>query len=493
VRWRAVLGTLLFFVALGALGALAIDGLVGGSKTGYLVRAVFDNSSFMTPGEDVKIAGVKVGTVTAVQLTPDNKAALVLSINDRQFTPFRTDAHCAIGLESLLGEQFVQCTPTEARAPGETPPPALSPITSGSNQGEHLLPVQNTTAPVGFDLLQDIQRLPQAERFRLIISGLGAGLAGNGQALNAALRRADPALQNTDRVIAVLASQDRLLARLTSESDQVLAPLAAQRAHLGGWIQHAGRVAVASAQEGQAIEQNLIDFPPFLRQLRPAAQHLANMAAQMTPALEELHAQAPAINAATRGLGPLAKSSIPALRSLGGFAARGEAVFPQAYRVALQLERLGTPLLPLANDIGGLAQSFDDAGGIEDVMRFIYYYGGAVNGETALGHYIRSLIEITTGVARTSTLVPSSSALFACTTGTNACGSGASAARAHGSGASAARAHGSGARPSRAGGTSDKPVQAWSGQSALGALGLPPFPTTPVAGAASLLHYLLAP
>jgi ABC-type transporter Mla subunit MlaD len=403
--------------------------LAGPKKTGYLVRAVFDNSSFVTPGEDVKVAGVKIGTIRAVDLTRQNKAALVLEINEQKFVPFRVDAHCEIGLESLLGEQFVQCTSTQPRPGGLSPPPALAAISSGPNKGQHLLPVQNTTTPVGFDLLQNIQRMPQAQRLALIINGLGAGLAGNGQELNAALRRADPALQQTDRVIAVLANQDRLLATLTDESDRILAPLAAQRAHLGGWIQHAGQVAVASAAEGQAIEQSFRDFPPFLRQLLPSAQRLTNMANAMIPALDALHAQAPAINAATIGLGPLAKASIPSFVSFGSLARRGESVFPQANRVARQLLALGQPLLPLATEIASLASSFDNRGGIEDVMRFIYYYGGVANGENALGHYIRSLVEITTAVARTSTLQASSSALFACTTGTNACG-GATAARA---------------------------------------------------------------
>lgn len=417
---RALL-TLAVFVGIGALAALAIDRLAGGGQSGYLVRAVFDNSSFVIPGEDVKVAGVTVGTIHAVQLTPQNKAAVVLQITDRQFQPFRTDAHCAIGLESLLGEQSVQCTATQPRAPGTPQPPPLPAVTSGPNKGEHLLPVQSTTTPVGFDLVQDINRLPEAQRLRLIIAGLGAGLAANGQELNAALQRADPALQQTDHVIAVLASQDRTLARLTDESARVLAPLAAQRAHLGGFFRHAGEVAVASAREGRAIEQNLADFPPFLRQLRPATARLTNLAEQMTPALQSLQAQAPAINASLEGLGPLADSSIPALQSFGSLAQRGETIFPRVHTLAGQLLALGRPLVPLATDLAAVAQSFDNAGGIEDVMRFIYYYAGSVNGEGALGHYIRSHLALGP-TQRTST--PNAafpSATFACTLVTNAC------------------------------------------------------------------------
>lgn len=415
--------TLVVFLAIGAAIALGVERLTGSGTSGYLVRAVFDNSSFVIPGEEVKVAGATVGTIHAVQLTEQNKAALVLQITNHKFIPFRKDAHCEVGLESLLGEQFVQCTTTQRRAPGTPAAAPLPAIHSGPDKGQHLLPVQNTTAPVGFDLPGNIMRLPERERLSLIINGLGAGLAANGQELNAALLRADPALQQTDKVIAVLAGQNRLLANLTDESARILAPLAQQRAHLGGFLRHAGAVAVASAQEGQAIQQNLRDFPPFLRQLKPAADRLSNLADQMTPALQSLQAQAPAINASTRDLGPLALASIPALRSLGNVAQRGETVFPAVNRVARQLLKLATPLLPLATDIARIAQSFDDAGGIEDVMRFIYYYTGSVNGEDALGHYIRSLVTLTATSQRVppSLASASQSALFACVTGTSAC------------------------------------------------------------------------
>jgi ABC-type transporter Mla subunit MlaD len=417
VRIVRLLIVLLVFVGAGAIAAVTVQRLTGGgSGGGYMVRAVFDNSSFVIPGEQVKVAGVTVGTIHAVQLTQQNQAALVLQITNPKFEPFRTDAHCEIGIASLLGEQFVQCTPTQPHSSGDPRPAALATIKSGPDQGQHLLPVQNTTTPVGLDLLNNITRLPEQERLRLIISGLGAGLSGNGQELNAALLRADPALQQTDKVIQVLAGQDRTIARLTDESARVLAPLAAQRRHVAGFVQHAGTVATASAQEGPAIQQNLRDLPGFLRQLRPAAARLGNLAGQLTPALTSLHAQAPAINASVTNLGPLAKTSIPAFKSLGNAAQRGETVFPQAHAVAEQLLSLGKPLTPLATDLASVAQSFDNAGGIEDVMRFIYYYTGAVNGEDALGHYIRALVEISTCVVRSSEQTPGCGSTFGTTT-----------------------------------------------------------------------------
>ncbi len=54
----------------------------GGSSSGYTVRAIFDDAGNVIPGEDVKIAGVKVGTVDSVTPTPQAKAAVVLDIRN---------------------------------------------------------------------------------------------------------------------------------------------------------------------------------------------------------------------------------------------------------------------------------------------------------------------------------------------------------------------------------------------------------------------------
>ena len=109
-------------------------------------------------------------------------------------------------------------------AHGETAPaPELPKIKDGEpGAGQYLLPVERNQSPVGADLLNDIMRVPEQQRLPLIINELGAGLSGNGEALQAALRRASPALQQADELVAILARQNTLLAKLTYDSDTVL-------------------------------------------------------------------------------------------------------------------------------------------------------------------------------------------------------------------------------------------------------------------------------
>ena len=42
------------------------------------MRAIFDNAGFAIPGEDVKVAGVKVGKIDSLDVTDDFKAVVVL-------------------------------------------------------------------------------------------------------------------------------------------------------------------------------------------------------------------------------------------------------------------------------------------------------------------------------------------------------------------------------------------------------------------------------
>jgi ABC-type transporter Mla subunit MlaD len=382
---RGLLGALAAGLMLGTL--VAASGDEGG---GYRVRAIFDNASFVIPGEDVKVAGVKVGKIDDVDLTRDNKAAVVLLIDDPAFQPFRRDAHCQIRLQSLIGEQYVECEPTRPHKGGTPLAKPLPEIESGPGEGQHLLPVDNNTTPVAVDLINDIYRYPQREGWRLIINELGAGLAGNGPRLRAAVRRANPALKEFDRVIAILAGQDRLLARLVDESDAVLKPWAARRKQTAGFIDHAGATAVAAAERGEDIERNFQKLPPFLRELRPTADRLAGFADQMTPALNSLGAKAPAINETVARLGPFVDAATPAVTSLGDFAERGRSVFPAIRPLIGDLHELSQPLRPLSGDLADLSTSFDDSGGVEELMRLIFFYTNAVNGEDAVGHYVRS-------------------------------------------------------------------------------------------------------
>lgn len=384
--WIAGLAAVVLLVA--AVTAVASGGDDNGGK--YRVRVIFDSAAFVIPGSNVKVAGVVVGTVGDVELTDKNQAAVTIEITDPGYQDFRTDATCRVGLQSLIGEQFIECKPTQPREDGTEPAPLLSKIQDGPGKGDYLLPVDRTSVPVGPDLLGNIMRVPEQDRFRLILNEFGAAAAGNGQALREAIQRANPTLKYANDFVEILAQQNKLIERLTVQSDEILEPMAQKRKDLAGFIRTAGETAAATADEGDALEANFQKLPAFLRELKPATERISALADQVGPSVANLSAQAPALNQAITGLGPFIKASGPAVKTLGDAAERGQQTFPRIAPLVDRLDQLATNLAPVTRNLSDLGVSFDQTGGIENLVRLVYYYTGALNGKDGTSHYLRS-------------------------------------------------------------------------------------------------------
>ncbi|WP_445150388.1 MlaD family protein [Baekduia sp. Peel2402] len=398
---RRIVISVAVFVAAVCVGAALGAGGDGDGKGKYLVRATFDNASFIIPGEDVKVAGVVVGSIDALDVDAQNRAVVVLRIDDPAFKPFRKDATCRVGLQSLIGEQFVECDPTKERGAGKALAPELTTIKDGDpGAGQHPLPLGQTSSPVGVDLLQNIMRVPQRQRLPLILNELGAGVSGNGEELNQAIKRASPVLQKADELVATLASQDKMLGKLTDDSDEILASLSDRRTDIGKFIKNAGDAGTATARHGDALEANFAKLPAFLKELGPATDRLGAFSDQASAAIDGFASEAASVNEATELLGPALKQGTPTLTSLGKVADQGRNTFPALLKDAQQINKLGTSLEPVGENLAKLSTSLDQTGSIESLMRLIYFYVGAINGEDSSGHYTRTALGFNSCVDR---------------------------------------------------------------------------------------------
>jgi ABC-type transporter Mla subunit MlaD len=398
----------LFAVVL-VLGAVAVAVAQGaGGPTGgtYLVRAIFDDASFAVQGEDVRIAGANVGAIQSLGVTSDKRAAVTLAITDRGFAPFHSDAHCAIRPQSLIGEEYVDCNP------GTPGAPSLARLRTGPGAGSYLLPVAQTSSPIDSDIVQDISTEPVRQSLAIIIDEFGTGLAARGADLNAVIHRANPALANTDRVLRILAGQNRLLARLATDSDTVLAPLARERSQIAGFITQANTTATASASQATALSATFHLFPSYLQQLRPLMSDLGALAGQGTPLMTSLGASAGALGRQFANLTPFASKARTALIELGSAAQRSQSSLLASLPLARRLRSLGTTGLPTATNLARLTTSLDTTGGIEQLMALLYNGASAGNGFDALGHYVRDEPIVSSCTQYVGTAVPGCSANF---------------------------------------------------------------------------------
>lgn len=111
-------------VLAGALGFLVYAGQMTGSGPGrgsYELFASFRSAEGVRVGSDVRLAGVKIGTVTALTLDPESfRAEARFTIRDGILIP--EDSTAAVSTEGLLGGTFLEILPGGSPvtlAPGE--------------------------------------------------------------------------------------------------------------------------------------------------------------------------------------------------------------------------------------------------------------------------------------------------------------------------------------------------------------------------------------
>ena len=101
------------FVAVGiaCLGYLAIKlgKLEVFGASGYTVVADFPSVAGLKVGDPVEIAGVKIGRVDAIGLSDDDRARLVLRLNDG--VKLQDDVIASVRARGLIGDKFVLVTP----------------------------------------------------------------------------------------------------------------------------------------------------------------------------------------------------------------------------------------------------------------------------------------------------------------------------------------------------------------------------------------------
>ncbi len=378
----ALVVVIVIAAASGSGGGFPLVGRGGGGDP-YTVRAIFDDASFAVSGEDVRIAGATVGSIQSLGVTASNQAAVTFAITNKSFAPFYANASCAIRPQSLIGEEYVDCTPgTSSAAP-------LRRIGSGPGAGDYLLPVTQTSSPIDFDIVQDISNEPVRQALSVVIDEFGTGLAARGSDLNQVIERADPALGQTDRVLKILASQNRTLAALAVNSDAVLRPLARERRQISDFVVQANRTSTASAARAAEISQTFRLFPSFLRQLRPLMADLGQLAGQGTPLLTSLGQSASSLDTEFADLAPFAAKARTSLIELGNAAQRSQADLVATEPLAQRLKALGTEGEPASANLDKLLTSFDTTGGIEQLMGLLFNGTAAANGYNSLGHYVR--------------------------------------------------------------------------------------------------------
>jgi virulence factor Mce-like protein len=396
--------------------ALAITGAGGDGGGGKSYEIEFDSAFGLSQGGDLKIGGVKAGKTTAFKLDrkPPYRVIVTAKVTEPGFDTLKTDAHCAVRQQSLIGEYFVDCDVGKARA--ELP--------DGGR-----VPVRQTASTVPLDLIQNVMRKPYRERFRIIISELGTGLAGRPQDLNEVIRRAHPALRETNQTIAILRRQNRLITQFIENADKVSASVEPVKEDVARWARQASKTASIQASRSEQLGRYWNRLPVFLGELEPTMAQLEATADEQIPTLRKLGDAAPALESFLAAVPDFARNSRRSLSALGDASTTGRSALRESREeidelndLARSAPRLAKPLRQFLQSVDDRKRSIDDdpeAGqrappapdktafkkgqgytGMEALLNYVYWQTTAINAYDDIGHMLRIVLLVGTPCSR---------------------------------------------------------------------------------------------
>ena len=215
-------------IAAGTVFAFSIDKLPA-LKQAFEITAEFEDAAGLVAENQVRVAGIKVGTVSKIELVGD-KVVVTMEIDNGTEIP--KDSFAEIKLATILGTKFVDL---EAKGGGpymesgdkisieDTAIPYE--IYQASNQGTNVL--EDLDGPALNDALVQLTKLINVSK-----EELGAALAGLndlGTGLTDKEEEIRSLLANSNQLTELLADEGEEINDLIVSSDEVLGSLASQR------------------------------------------------------------------------------------------------------------------------------------------------------------------------------------------------------------------------------------------------------------------------
>jgi ABC-type transporter Mla subunit MlaD len=331
------------------VGAFVLAGASDQKSGAQTYRIMFDNAFGLTEGGDFRVGGVTAGQTKKfdVHKKPGEapKAVVTVEVQKPGFGDFRKDASCEILPQSLIGEYYVDCQPGASEEK----------IGNGG-----VVPVEQTSSTIPADLVNNVMRRPYRERFRLIISELGTGLAGRPDDLQEVLQRAHPGLRETSKVLRILGDQNQVIKDFITDSDTVVQELEKNKRDVVRFVREAGDAAEISATRRAELREQFQRFPEFLDELRPTMARLGDLADEQTPLMTDLRRAAPELDTFFTRVGPFAEASRPAVRSLGEMGEVGTRAFKEGRQEIAELRELSEEAPAFARPLRQFLQTIDD-------------------------------------------------------------------------------------------------------------------------------------
>jgi virulence factor Mce-like protein len=349
--------------------------LLSGGKDYYYVNAQFKDVGGLRKNSSVKINGVPAGKVVDLNVTRDaqgNDMGIAKLKVDSNAAPVGRNASVAVRPTDLLGERYAEINPGNRE----------DPLPKGGDLGE-----AKTTVPVELDDVLNTLDPDTRTRLGILVSEFGRGLNKRGQDLSNVLAVLPPSLQQTQKLIDQVNTQNAALKSVITKGDRITATVNGSRNDMGKLVDEASGALTTVAQKRRDLGATLQNAPATLGDLRSTLSNLSAASIQLRPAAVELRRAAAPLNGTLKALPDFANQAAPTLDT--------------AKKVAPALTRLGreaTPtvkrLEPTAKLLKGVLDpakpllAHMDRRGTDDLLYFLSNVTKGLQGRDGISHFI---------------------------------------------------------------------------------------------------------
>jgi phospholipid/cholesterol/gamma-HCH transport system substrate-binding protein len=299
---------------------------------GYRFTVQLSRTLALAEQSDVRIRGVDVGHVVGLA-THTNGTTDVTVEMDHQYAPISSADHMVLRQKTLLGETYIELLPPGVAGPGGKEEGQAQPQGAGLQNADavssHPIPDGGRLATSHVDpavTLDDIlYALDPTTRtaFKVWQQAQAAAFNGRGEQINANIAELEPFVENANKLVTILASQEGAVTAVVHNTGVLFDALTERDDQFRGFIVNGERtfhaLGASSAQWANAFRllpafergatTTLREFDDLATVAAPVLEESKAWERELTPLLEGVQAFTPDFNNLLTNLGPFTNAS----------------------------------------------------------------------------------------------------------------------------------------------------------------------------------------
>lgn len=341
------------------------------------VRVAFEDLSGLNTGDDVRIAGNRVGYVEDLRLE-DGRAVAVLKLDDPDTLLYENARAARISDRSGLGQKFVTLDPGDP--------------STGALRSDAVIPAEQTVKTEDVNELLDTFDTRTRAEAATALQNLGGGMIGHSEDLHSLTRNAPEILRSTGEVSRALAAgKGAPLEELLVSADRLSGRMAARDDELAALVDEmAVTVDAFAADDGNQVRASLDQAPDTLDAAHSALSGLDTPLADLAVAMRQVRPGATALGRSTPDLRAFLREAVTPLGKVPDVNDRAETGVVALDRLVSDARPLARQLLTTASNGAPVARVVGDYA--EDIAYFHTNASGALASGDSAGHWLRILL-----------------------------------------------------------------------------------------------------